>query len=487
MLQSVFPKLSDNRIVKAITRFLYTDWYLLIVVALMVVANLFGMEFPVYYCYMLFCVATALFADDLFPIMPMACTSYMTFSANNNPAANVDGHIFSSLGNIVQFVVICAIIVAALVTRLVFELKKGREKKAPAFSLGFLALGVAYMLGGLFSPYYEGKTVLFGLLQIVCLTVFYFFFYYTVDWGKRHIDDYAKLFTVIGVGLILETIGMYLQPEVLEAYANGRFERKLLLTGWGIYNNVGGMLVLCLPAPFYFAATKKQGWIFSLLGSVQLAAIVLTQSRSSIIFGLAVYAACVVTVLILSKKWDKIFNLITYLAIAAAVGISAIFFFDELQQLFRVLLSAGWNPSGRWSLYTLGWEQFLQFPVFGNGFYQCKGGWIWADLPQGAFLPARYHNTVVQLIASGGAVALIAYLFHRVQTAIVLVKRFSVQTLFIALSICGLLLTSMLDCHFFNLGPGLLYGCLLVMLEKGAIDKKPRDEQENLPKDEKSA
>jgi O-antigen ligase len=93
-------------------------------------------------------------------------------------------------------------------------------------------------------------------------------------------------------------------------------------------------------------------------------------------------------------------------------------------------------------------------------------GWIWADLDSFVnVFPGRWHNTVVQLLASCGIVGLAAYLFHRVQTVRLFLQNRTVENVYIAISILALLGMSLLDCHFFNIGPAMIYSCMLAFAE----------------------
>lgn len=220
-----------------------------------------------------------------------------------------------------QFVAIIAVIAVLILARIAFEIFVRRNRqKLPALTAGFALLGAAYLLGGAFSPYYEGKTILFGAIQIAALSGFYFLFYYTVNWSRYRLADFALLFTAIGAGMVAETIGMYLTPDVLEAYQNGTFQRGLLNTGWGVYNNVGCIMAMCLPAPFCLAALKKNGWAYNLVGNVYFLALVLTQSRNSILSGIVLYLVCAVLVVVKTKGAERKGNLIVYGAALIALG-----------------------------------------------------------------------------------------------------------------------------------------------------------------------
>ena len=70
------------------------------------------------------------------------------------------------------------------------------------------------------------------------------------------------------------------------------------------------------------------------------------------------------------------------------------------------------------------------------------------------------------MMASCGTVGLVAYLWHRVETIRLVIKKRSKYALFIGLSIAALVLCSLLDNHLFNLYPTFMYTVLLVSLEK---------------------
>jgi hypothetical protein len=62
-------------------------------------------------------------------------------------------------------------------------------------------------------------------------------------------------------------------------------------------------------------------------------------------------------------------------------------------------------------------------------------------------------------------VGLGAYLLHRVQTVVLLIRNRSRENIFIACSVLVLLITSMFDCHMFNVGPVLFYSMALAFVE----------------------
>ncbi len=493
MLYFYYSKIRENSVIKTLNGFLSTPWYMLLIALIMAASNIFGLEFMAFYAYMLMGIYIVLFAPDCFAIIPMFCCGYMLFSSGNNPAENYGETIFSKGTNLTQFIVIAVIIGVCLLTRFFFEILVVRRKvkRMPALTFGFVALGLAYLLSGVYTEGYGGKELAFSALQIVSLCVTYFYFYYTVDWEKRNVGDCAMMLSAVGVGLFLEIVGMYLHPEVIEAIKNGTFHRTMLLSGWGVYNNVGGMMAMLMPAPFYFACVKKRGWLYLLLASVFLGGIVLSQSRGAIIIGGVIYLVSCILTIVYTPKERKLANIVAVaiVILGFAVGVVVVLS-DAGGMLLGDMIATGKNDNGRMDVYKAGIKQFFESPIFGKGFYApfedanrypalFEHQYGFENLGEGYFIPPRYHNTLVQLLATGGVVALLAYAYHRAQTIALFVKKPSASKTFLGLAICAHLLASLLDCHFFNLGPGLTYGIILLCAEM--LPRKERESAQELP------
>jgi O-antigen ligase len=117
----------------------------------------------------------------------------------------------------------------------------------------------------------------------------------------------------------------------------------------------------------------------------------------------------------------------------------------------------------RYSGWVDGLTNFIEHPPLGVGFFHFDG-YKFNNFSTG-FVPPRYHNTIIQFLASTGFLGLIAYGFHRYQTIRITFKKPTLEKTFIFLSISALLLASLVDNNFFNLGPGLNYCVALACIE----------------------
>ena len=223
---------------------------------------------------------------------------------------------------------------------------------------------------------------------------------------------------------------------------------------------------MMIPFAFYLASRYHKGWIGSVVGSVFLLGVFFTCSRGSILMGTAAYLLCII-LLMLSAK-NKKGNTVTIAIFLSLVALAVLFFHKELYRLFRSVLDRGFDPNNRDFIYEAGWKQFLQYPVFGGSFYPIDFVPYDFSIMEGfsSLIPPRWHNTVIQLLACTGITGLAAYGYHRYETVRTLFFWDRTrEKAFIACSIGVLLGCSLLDCHFFNLGPAIFYSVGLAFAE----------------------
>lgn len=457
---NLYPKLEERKAVRLLRSFFRSEYYIAVVALLMVVAELCSLELFVFYCYLILGGTGLLLADDALPLVPIACYSYMTISEKNNPGAYASTTVFADPSFRAQFIVILAVAALLMVSKLIVSLFTLKCSGSPRLAWGFLLLGFGYVLGGIFSDTYSYRTAFFGFVEIASLCALYFYFYFTIDWSKTDASYVLNVFLMLGFGMLFEIAGMYGLPGVLK---DGMIYRSNMKTGWGIYNNVGCVMAMCVPAPFYFAMKRRNGWVYTLIGSVFMAGVLASQSRGSMLFGAMVYFVCLITVIISTRGKERQGQVIFLAAAAFAAALAAVAIREDIAEFFHSVINDGWDDSGRFKIYRDCYEDFLSSPLFGVGFYATRGYAHWATAER--FLPPRAHNTIMQLLASGGLFAFLSYVFHRLQTFELLARRPSKAKTVIGFCIVSLLLTSLLDCHFFNFGPGLLYGTLLVFAE----------------------
>lgn len=446
-----------------INDFMATPQYVLITALLAAISNIFSLELPVFTLIAAICVYTVLWGRDLLPITPLIIYGYLSPSGRNNPGQN-PASVFS-FGHGGCYVVCLAVVIAgAIVYRVIRDRKQFFHKKRVLLS-GMLILSAAYLLSGLGSSAYPDaltKNLLFALLQGCAIVIPYWLFSAGVNWKESRTDYLAWIGFCAGGLLLCQIIGIYLTNHVI---VNNVIHRELIYTGWGIHNNIGGILAMMIPFAFYLATKYRRGWIGTVVGSAFLLGVLLTCSRSSILVGSVIYCVCIF--LMLHYARNRRHNTIALVTVITVVLLIFLLCRKYLLLLFSDLLARKLDPSSRDIIYHEGIALFAQAPVFGSSFYSPGYiPWDWSILDAFSnFFPPRWHNTFIQLLASCGVVGLGAYLFHRVQTIRLFLRRFSKETAFIGCSLAVLLVCSMFDCHFFNIGPTLFYSMALAFAE----------------------
>lgn len=453
---------------RAFDEFLYKPAYFFLIAGLTVAANLFGLELFTYTCFILIAVYLCLFGRDLLPIMPMAICCYIAPSRDNNPGRS-DETIFSLQGGGFYIIALVVIFVLALLYRLIRDPELGRAaffKCKRKLIWGMVALCIGYLLSGIGSGQFVKvwrQNLLFAAIQGVSVIGFYYILTAMVKWDKAPAAYLSWTGMCVGYVLLAELIGIYCRYDVIQ---NGIIIRDNIFTGWGHYNNMGSLLAMMIPFCFFLTGKGKYTGVFYISGLLFLTGVLFTCSRGSILCGAVTYLASYTISLLHSRKARA--NAAIHIFTAAVAVLVFLLFSDEILRLFSSLLESKLDPSGRVEGYIAGWHQFLNNPVFGGTFYPVDFPlYSWSTSQQFvSFFPARWHNTVIQILASCGIVGFAAYSFHRFQTLRLFLHHPAGKKMFAFVSMLTLLLTSMLDCHFFNVGPVLFYSMSLAFVEK---------------------
>lgn len=445
-----------------INRFLATPQFVIVLMLLTGAANMLSLELAAYTVFTAVAVYTCLWGQDLLALTPLFVCCYLTPSAGNNPGRN-EQSVFSGARGI-YLGCLGVIIATVVIIRVIRERKIFFEKKRRLLP-GMLVLLGAYLLSGIGSAAYPasaGKNLLFALVQGAAIIVPYWLLSGGIDWGHVRKDYFAWIGFSAGGLLVLQILWIYFTGNVV---IDGIIQRRQIFTGWGMYNNMGIMLAMMIPYAFCLATKYRRGWIGTVVGSVFLLCVLLTCSRSSILAAAGIYAVCVLLMLHYARnRRHNTLALGIFISVALVIGL---LFHNQLLRLFSDLLGRGLDPSTRDDIYKEGLGLFAQSPVLGSSFYS-PGYQPWdfstVDSFSGIF-PPRWHNTVIQLLASCGIVGLGAYILHRVQTVRLFLRKLDKENTFIGCSLLVLLVGSLFDCHFFNIGPVLLYSMALAFAE----------------------
>ena len=469
-----------NPVVKNINEFIGSPWGVMILGLLTLCAFAFSLEIFFYTVVAIYATYVGIFGDDFKPLMPLFIFCYIAPSINNNPGKSDQGLFYGATG--VYLICIVSVAIITLFIRLVVDDEIGKGTlftKKRSMLLSMVILGVSYLLSGIGSEKYleyAKSNLLFACIQFASVALLYFIFSASIKWDKMDLDYFACIGLVMGLVVAAEVGCIYLSEDVI---VNGEIIRGRIYSGWGCYNNIGAIISMSIPFAFYFANKVKHGnFVFLLVGCFLLAAVFFSCSRGSMVGGVFAFAVSFIYTFIKSKG-----SLEKKISIYAIIGlgiVGALLFGDKILYLFNEVPSISdvtdgsisFNDSGRFDIYLSGIKVFLDNPVFGQTFYPASFPmYDFSDVEAfSSFFPPRWYNTVIQMLASCGSVGMIAYSIHRIDTIRMFLKKRTDTNVYIAISILALLGMSLLDCHFFNVGPVFFYSMALAVMEFGEED-----------------
>ena len=426
----------------------------------------------VYYLAVL-AILMLLFLDDLTPLISIFLFMSVCISFINSPSRTAgNSDYFFQPAILAQVITLISILVIALVYRIIKTCATKRFKPTAVF-YSLCALSGAFLLNGLFSAAYTIGNLLYGMLLCSLYLGIFVLIKDNLKLNKDSFKHIAHNFVALSILLIIELVVKYLTLGNL--YVDGGINRDLLSFGWGVYNTMGMLLLLCIPSVIYLATQYKHGYLFYIYSFVLLACCFLSMSRQTMVGAIIIYPMCLF-MLFLQPLNKKIHIIIT--AVVAAVALVFIIIYwkplcSALYDIFsNVVTDDGkLNGSGRVGLYLKAIDDFRKSPLFGEGFLSLSD-WPWGESVSGLGINLHfYHNTILQMMGACGLVGLICYTVHRVITVLCFCNNVTHERSYIAVSILVILLMSLLDIHMFDVFPTFTYSFLLAVLV--ATDKKP--------------
>ena len=423
-------RIRETAVVRGINEFIDSKYMLAILAGMTLLSNLFGLEFFLYVFVALIGYYLCFFGKDFLFLAPVVVFMYISPSVKNNPFHNENSIFFPGQG--LEFVVALAVVFFVLFfLRLAADgdlIRFFKEKRS--LNIGFLLLFVVFLLGGLGYEKYSVQNIPYSIALFACFFLPYFILTGAVKWEEVKKDYFAWAGMIVGLTALGELLGVYvMNHDLMIEFGNNRAD---IFTGWGTYTSISIVLAISMPFCFYLAAKHRYGAVFNVLGNLLFVGVILTQCRGSILFGAVAYLACAVAVL--TNRKNRSVNAFIY---GLVLGCGSLLILNESTlQLLEKFQAIG--DSYRKVIFNDAISSFLQNPVFGRGFYGCTVASY--DNPVGAsFIPPFWHNTVLQMMAACGSVGLLAYLFHRVQTVILFIRRVNRESVFLAISVLTLL------------------------------------------------
>lgn len=412
-----------------------------------------------------------LLLDDITPLFSVFLFMNVMVSLINSPSYTTGGSdYYSRTAIMVQIIVVIVAFVSAIIYRTATTFTRNKFKLTPIF-FGLCALSVFFLLNGVLCEDYNPLNLVYGVFMVFFYLVVFALMKDNVAINSENFVKIAFAFLALSAYLLLELSVQYIANDII---ADGTIKRNYIVFGWGIWNTMGMLLLLCIPAVMYLAGRYRHGYPFLIYAAILACAAVLTCSRQTLVGVVIIFPLCFIILIIKGKS--RLYNLLTAGAILVIILIVLFILRDSVVKHFEIFIQSlfkNGKPQGsRYDLWVSAVENFKTAPWFGNGFYDEK---VHASEMVGLkIIPLMYHDTLLQILASCGIFALIAYIVHRVQTVISFFRNITVERTFIAVTILALLIVSIFDNHMFYILPTLVYTSLLAILVKSEKKEPPQ-------------
>ncbi|MBQ7381164.1 MAG: O-antigen ligase family protein [Clostridia bacterium] len=325
--------------------------------------------------------------------------------------------LFNSWSTIVPYIIPWGIAPACA---LVFHLTVYRKPLRNGLSLwGLVATGTAILLSGLgttdkLSPFASAETVFYYFGLSLGMLLLYFLF----SSNYKRLKDYDVYENFLWQLLFSSLICSLIILRTLLAF-EGEFDFVDFRNKTLFRNSLANIMIMGLPAPFYFAGKKGLPFAGKLLsfglGLLIYLSLCLTTSRTAIVFGSLLFLLCLIYYF---RRGDgrlaRLVNLLVLLATLTA-SLSLLPHLLDILRLEKILAFFKGLPKSlleldkgepRMRLFFRAAEDFLAHPIFGVGLLSQRNADIYKALEGCIYW---YHMYFPQIFGSLGLFGTAAY------------------------------------------------------------------------------
>ena len=392
-----------------VKKFIYTDYYMWLILAIVFIGWVARSATFGFVALILTSCFVLLFADDILPLIVNILSAVLMIFTDTIDAFLYMWPTFIPLG----------LAIAVFVVRNVrIKVKTPGEK----FHLGKmffprLAVALALLLGGVGVVSVEGY--LMALPNTIALGIGVLAVYLLVRNFLKTGGDldrsvyFAKILAYVGMVVGLQLVIVIARAGIAPAHWAGANWN----VGWGNRNNVATYLIFTAPMCLFLGTKHRYGVIYLFMAVFQYCCLIMTFSRGGILFG-AIAAVFGVAFTIWKSK-DRKRQAIYVGGVFAVMALFYLIFMDDVNDVFKSLMSRGTGLSGRDELYVEAWDLFKQKPFQGHGLGYMGNG------PGGVHEAINlywFHSTFFQVIACMGIIGILAYGYNYVVKFMLLLK-----------------------------------------------------------------
>lgn len=381
--------------------FLYSDFYLWLLTAIVVCAWYFGQTILGFIAVAFIFVMIMCLHDDVTPALPVL--AMLTFIIPVQSAQDPKAFITE---NFVMMAVLVGLVFLSIV---VFFVTNRRRFKFGKQFIGLVVGAVAFLCSGLLYDIEVWKASIPSVAMFVL--VIFLVYLMAINGMARDVSRQylAKIFLHVGIIMALETGLFYICSNTPFDYL---ISTKALKLGWGVSNNIGAILLMSLPMTLYLVVREDKTVFhtiyYMLLFVVQLLALILSLSRGAMVAAVIGVPVCMIYACIFARNKGKLF--ISFSIIVALVVALLVWQWEKVLLVIKEYTIIGNDgaiqDSGRFNIYMKAIEDFLKSPIMGlSPFHKL-------DPIGGEMSPYWYHCTPLQCLANAGIFGAIGYIVH---------------------------------------------------------------------------
>ncbi len=464
--EDLFSRLAKKKGMAAVCKFAYGPLFPILLGAL--VLSFYSIDAPI--VALAICLACGgfvlLFAEDTRPLITVIMLMILSFRYKYDTSSYLTKFAF------VVYAVFGTLVLFGMGYRL---LKKRVAHKNYGGLIGMGLLGLAFLVGGIFSSYYDLKNFGYSVAMVGSGLGCFAFFAFTLKKKEDNILYFARVAAVVVCIIALQILEFYLRNYTFGAPLDGRWKSSMSL-GWSISNMVAEMIVFLLPAVYYLVYKEKNGYLYWLVAVVGLIGAYFTLCRNSLLWGGLITVVAVIVNCIGGKN-KKINRWLVVVGILLVAGVAVILTrrgaWDTIAAFFK---AQGIGDDGRFKLWRIHFGYFSEAPLNGVGFqaYAQRGTTV-----------TFAHNQLVQMLASTGVIGFLLYFAHRSWTVYTIFQNPRADRLFLGGCIGTSLLIALLSPTFFLPYSMLYYSIMLVLLEKSEEEELPLQPLEPMRKNKR--
>lgn len=388
-----------------------------------VIGLAFKINVPVMFFFIAVMIYFLIFCDDLMSIVMPLMLIFLLASTY-----------FKDMTVLMKYLPFAAVPFAAAIVFNLVHYRRPYVKGRMLYPL--IAVSVALIIGGAGVIPADEYFLPIGLYYVLGLGAFMIFIYCICMSRLQNEREYdrverlAKILYFVGLAAVF-TVLVFCADNIETILRKGR------LIFYKPRNFVSSVLLMCMPAACFYI--RKSNWhILSIL--FMYAGMVLTGSRSGLLFGSALLLMCAVYVYITNKSSRRLYNILL-LVMLVPVGYIA---YKYIPAMYSGRLTNGSLISAdetRVKFIKLGIGDFLDHPILGIGMNNQKNIGIFPGFFAGCLV--FYHNILIQIPASLGIAGVAAFLWQFAERVKLSLKTRKTQYFVFTLSYIGILMMSL--------------------------------------------